>query len=815
MPISMTTLTLLQMAGLFCAYLFVMVGIPAWVFGRKLVGHRLHERFMIYLMVGNFYCMNLVLLLQLMKLSHPATLILGTLIPAVWVRIVINKIPVRQLAEVYIRDLRRLAGGQLGLKSFCYKVGRALRRALMRVLRRIGWLLCHRTVDFLLTTLILAALCWFYGSNILSDFGYKASDVPVHNYWINAMNDNNIFVAGVYPHGFHCIIYYLHGVFGFDTYVLLRIFAFLETVMIHLVLLCFMRLCCKTRYAAYIGMLFYVVSDFCRINTYQRFDATLPQEYGMMFILPAIYFGFAFFKTRREELLLPEDSDQISQKLKGRRKFKGTFRNVTGRKSFLYLVGFAMSFAMTLMVHFYGTMVAGIFCVAMALGYCFWFFRKKYFWNVVITCGISVMVAVLPMAVAFIGGRPLEGSLRWGMSIITNSAKDAEAQNGKIPEIGDLDEEVVGSGEKENDLGAEGQEGEFAGEEAGTGSDLLSEGSVPEETEEAPEDAPEGEGQNGLLQRLRNGWSSIYFGLNTLVLKLPDMSMAYWVMYSFFGLILLGIVFLKLRPSYGAMLITTGLHHLFMCVMLAAYAFGLPALMDGNRTSIYLAYTLPLVVSFLVDAVVSLLFLPAKERVGTYGGNVISFLFVGALAVYLWLGNQVRATHRSPGQEMNEAITCLANIIRTEKDYTWTICSANDETQMGFDHGYHYEISSFLEGMEFLGDVNMVRIPTQVVYFFIEKVPLDYYVSYWGSGQEISEEGASRALPPNWGISMYQGEKRWICMSRMYYWAQEFGRLYPNEMQVYLETDQFVCYRVEQNMYKLFNFAIDYGYNVE
>lgn len=52
-------------------------------------------------------------------------------------------------------------------------------------------------------------------------------------------------------------------------------------------------------------------------------------------------------------------------------------------------------------------------------------------------------------------------------------------------------------------------------------------------------------------------------------------------------------------------------------------------------------------------------------------------------------------------------------------------------------------------------------------------------------------------------------------MSRMYYWAQEFGRLYPNEMQVYLETDQFVCYRVEQNMYKLFNFAIDYGYNVE
>ena len=50
-------------------------------------------------------------------------------------------------------------------------------------------------------------------------------------------------------------------------------------------------------------------------------------------------------------------------------------------------------------------------------------------------------------------------------------------------------------------------------------------------------------------------------------------------------------------------------------------------------------------------------------------------------------------------------------------------------------------------------------------------------------------------------------------MSRMYYWAQEFQRLYPNEMEVYLETDQFVCYRIEQNPYRLYNFAIDYGYN--
>ena len=60
---------------------------------------------------------------------------------------------------------------------------------------------------------------------------------------------------------------------------------------------------------------------------------------------------------------------------------------------------------------------------------------------------------------------------------------------------------------------------------------------------------------------------------------------------------------------------------------------------------------------------------------------------------------------------------------------------------------------------------------------------------------------------------MYQGEGRWIVMSRMYYWAQAFIELYPNEMKVYYEDNKFICYKIEQNMYHQYNFAIDYRYN--
>ena len=84
---------------------------------------------------------------------------------------------------------------------------------------------------------------------------------------------------------------------------------------------------------------------------------------------------------------------------------------------------------------------------------------------------------------------------------------------------------------------------------------------------------------------------------------------------------------------------------------------------------------------------------------------------------------------------------------------------------------------------------------------------------YSGEIPAISEEGAENPLPKNDGLNAYKGLERWITMSRMYYWAQEFQKRYPNEFQVYFENDNFVCYHIEQNVYSLYNFAIDYGYN--
>ena len=164
---------------------------------------------------------------------------------------------------------------------------------------------------------------------------------------------------------------------------------------------------------------------------------------------------------------------------------------------------------------------------------------------------------------------------------------------------------------------------------------------------------------------------------------------------------------------------------------------------------------------------------------------------------------------------MNEAILCTTNILRDNQGENdkWTIVSANDELRMVEKYGRHTETIDFLTDMEYWNKTKEVTIPTDRVYFYIEKKPLNYASGYSGIIPEVSEEEARKPLPNNSGINAYNGPDRAVTMSRMYYWAQAFQKLYPNEMKVYYENERFVCYYIEQNTYRLYNFAIYYGYN--
>ena len=765
---SMTTLITLRFVSIFAAYTGLTVLLPAIMFRRILAGRRLSEQFLMCYTFGNFYIINIVFAVQLLHISGFWTLVLFTAVPGILIWSRVNRVSLRELCMKTGIVCKKILQGSMGIKGFLYRV----KNRSMAVLKKAVWLfycevVCN-TLQWILAGAVIAALFWIYGRQLILTYGYRASDIPVHLNWINQMSRGNLFASGVYPFGFHCMVYYLHAVFGFDTYVILCVFYLVQVFFIHIVLLAMLKLLCRSLYLPYAGIMVYILGSFWARQTYSRFGSSLPQEFGMIFVIPSVYFLIRFFQTEK--------------------------KNLKNRETKLILGCFALAFSLTLAIHFYGTMIAGLCCIGIAVGFCTRFLNKEYFRRIMLTGIISIFLAVLPMGIAFAGGTPLQGSLGWGLSVINGDSSDTE----------DTSENEAAQKQAMEEMAAR-----LIENTQNSNSESVQTGEIPIITE-APKHSLADKARE-IPKKMKNLREMMIRRIQEFIINSREQWCAYAVLAGIAVLILLGLMFIILRRiTYGEMLMSAGFCMGILTLLLCAGNLGLPVLMDPARCSIYYVYLLIVSITVLGDGLLYLIFMP---RILTIPRNAVSFILTVSMAAGMIHQGLVKTPDFISDYVSNGAFTCLTNIIKENKDETWTIVSANDETQMGLDHGWHYETITFLRKQEHINKDTKLIIPTEKVYFFIEKIPLNYSVVYSGSGQSISKKGASQSLPNSGGIGMYQGEGRWILMSRMYYWAQAFMEMYPNETKVYYESEDFVCYVISQNMYHQYNFAIDYGYN--
>lgn len=765
---SMTTLITLRFVSIFAAYTGLTVLLPAIMLRRILAGRRLSEQFLMCYTFGNFYIINIVFAVQLLHISGFWTLVLFTAVPGILIWSRVNRVSLRELCMKTGIVCKKILQGSMGIKGFLYRV----KNRSMAVLKKAVWLfycevVCN-TLQWILAGAVIAALFWIYGRQLILTYGYCASDIPVHLNWINQMSRGNLFASGVYPFGFHCMVYYLHAVFGFDTYVILCVFYLVQVFFIHIVLLAMLKLLCRSLYLPYAGIMVYILGSFWARQTYSRFGSSLPQEFGMIFVIPSVYFLIRFFQTEK--------------------------KNLKNRETKLILGCFALAFSLTLAIHFYGTMIAGLCCIGIAVGFCTRFLNKEYFRRIMLTGIISIFLAVLPMGIAFAGGTPLQGSLGWGLSVINGDSSDTE----------DTSENEAAQKQAMEEMAAR-----LIENTQNSNSESVQTGEIPIITE-APKHSLTDKARE-IPKKMKNLREMMIRRIQEFIINSREQWCAYAVLAGIAVLILLGLMFIILRRiTYGEMLMSAGFCMGILTLLLCAGNLGLPVLMDPARCSIYYVYLLIVSITVLGDGLLYLIFMP---RILTISRNVVSFILTVSMAAGMIHQGLVKTPDFISDYVSNGAFTCLTNIIKENKDETWTIVSVNDETQMGLDHGWHYETITFLRKQEHINKDTKLIIPTEKVYFFIEKIPLNYSVVYSGSGQSISKKGASQSLPNSGGIGMYQGEGRWILMSRMYYWAQAFMEMYPNETKVYYESEDFVCYVISQNMYHQYNFAIDYGYN--
>lgn len=775
---SMTMLTILEFIEMFVLYSSITIVIPYLYLRKKLISYSLTMKLLICYMAGNFYIMNMVFVLELLHISYRITLIIGTLMPFIILLVKKCRGKTRKILENFLDFIQKLVSGRIGVKTYLYRWSAKFRKWIWGNIK--GFFKNH-IIDAVLALGVFVLVLWIFGSNALNSYGYGASDIPVHNYWINALSDNKLFVAGVYPMGFHAVIYYIHAVFGMHTYVLLRLFWLVQVIYIVFMITAFLKVVCRTRFIAYIGPAIYVGTGLFPVHTYSRFYSSLPQEYGMIFILPSALFAIEFFRQYSIELKNRKDKTDRPDKKESRR----------------YLMLFAISFSMTLAVHFYNTMIAGFFCVGIAAGFFFRFFRWRYFKRIMLTGIISVCIAAAPMVIAFVCGTPLQGSLGWGMSVI-NGGGDSDEEEDVNEDVSQSTEQAPAADNEQNNIQ--------------NGGNSETDNTAPDANAATPEPVVKASIKDKLVEIFWKVFSTVdEFVVN------PEGNIYTYAVFGIIALLaVLPLIFFAFRKTdYAASLLSLSVCMFLVMCLQAASGLGLPQLMDGARCSIFFAYLIPVGITLIIDAVLYMLMGWIKWK---WIMNFASFAMIICI-IYLAVDyDMVREPRFSGSLESNEAIMCVANILKDNegKNGTWTICSANDELRMTEEYGYHEEIISFLRKIEYISEYSQVTIPTHMIYFFIEKDVINYagvMGNYNSVDHRVSSQWAKEAVPNTGGLDPYMRTNRIVVMSRMYYWAQEFMKLFPDEMEIYFENDDFVCYAIEQEDYALFNLAIDYGYN--
>ncbi len=791
---SMQLLTAIQILAIFAAYFFMVLLLPSLVFGGRIASYAREKRFLVCFLAGNLFMMNSVFLLAFFRLAKPWPLRIWT-VAAFFLSVFFFRREGGRLWFMRISEQGlRLLGGTMGFRSFLSK---ARQRVFARSEKNGGM----GRADALCFVLMIAGLAYVFGADHFSHYGYRFYDMVVHNKWINAIDAQVLFVDGIYPFGYHTVIYYLHSVFSLEVVTLLRLFGMVQSMCVALALWSVLRLLCRSLFLPYLAIFAYLGLPIWHAYAFERFAGPLPQEFGMMFLAPSLYFLLEFLRAG-------------------------------AKKSDLWFYGLGVS--MTCSVHFYITLVALLGSVAIALAYLPDLFQRRRFLRLMGIGILSFALAVYPMAISLARGVPMQGSMQWAMNVMAGKAEtqgggvisgvNGTAGSGAVQQTAEATEEA---GEEDSAAGSAAAVGDSS-TAIGTGATAISSSgsasSVSGISVSGGEDSGGGasSGKDRILALLallpgRLMQAAKAFLPSAAVVSEYVISGSYLPVFPFWKQLVLGLFPLSLALAAVSTFLDKGRGRLYLAVagflglllvVLASKLIGIPPLMDLFRTRIFFLYVWIWQAALCLDGC---LFLVLRSKPHWLPGMGLALLCT-SLAAAAGLG-LYREPIRTVFFESDGAIRSLYSILFSRQPRTWTVISANDERQMGYLLGYHMEILDFLWSMEYVTPYHSTLIPTEYVYVFVEKQP----INYGGADKEvlpgISEEGAGQPLPYGRDFLIYTGMNRWVFMSRLYYWCQAFAQLYPHDIRVYYEDREFICYEIRQNVYSTFNFAIDYVYN--
>lgn len=811
----------LEYTKVLLGYLFIMFIWPSVVFRSYFRGKSLILRFSLCVTLQVVLVNTVVLMLGLFHLLSPWVfrgLFYGSLLWSVFRNVKIGK--------EERNKFRYLLTGTYGLRHFLLKVTTMIKKRSRQFFEdvckkmRSHWWECG-----LLGIVVVFGMIYFtHGA--FQDYSYGFGDMYPHNDWTYGLTQGQIFSSGVYPEAMHCFLYALHVLFGIRIYSCLLFLAGVHVAVYLLSAYVLMREVFRWRYTPILVLTLFLTLDLVCIDevySMSRLQWTLPQEFGLysMFLCAAF-----LLKYLRSE-------NRIMRK---------------GRLSKNYwdenLLVFMLALAASLAIHFYVTIMAFFLCASFVPVLLNRVFRKKYFLPLAAAaiCGFSV--AVIPMGGALLSGIPFQGSIGWAMSVM--SGEDPEQM--ETPSIDIEYEEREGETDTGGISDTAGLTEQDPGQSTGQDTGQTTGQSTAQNSADAAEWSGAGiaaeEENAGLGGRIREMVSTFRQHFKTLPKDVWDyayvtlyrqeraawivgflgLAFVLWLLYRLTALFVNRLNKTKKLPaSYFDHYFSIALASFVFMFMYNSNYVGFPQFIAGSRlctTGQMLNLAMMMVPFDLLFCFVSLVIPQAIMKLwaalcvgGIYVGTILTGTFHGFLYFEF--------------TRYNEAVMTTISITQQLPKGSYTIVSAVDELYQIIQYGWHEELVNFVnESRE-----EDYTLPSQYIFIYVEKKPLQYgqshfftgpewlacekYADYYNSfvsqcpevtSLEISAEFAANPatkFPVNSDIysNLYY---RTVLESRMYEWCQQFQKLYPNELKTYFESDNFICYYFEQNVQRLY-----------
>ena len=298
----------------------------------------------------------------------------------------------------------------------------------------------------LLIALIYGTLYFSYGPVTIHTFA--ASDQYVHNSWAYSLSKGKIYPRGIYPIGMHCMLYVFSSFFGIKLF---NTNLFASAVHAHAVLLSaylMLKEFYSFRYTAMFGLFIFLtvgIPTQTGAMAMSRLTMTLPQEYAFTAVFLSACALLRYMKRRAgapdgaeggiravDRVRTEATSDRADAGIQTvaasgladaaiRTKARFFLRSVLADED---LRVFILAVSLTIMIHYYATIMAFFLCVAVFISYIPFNLR----WEKLLKLSTAVLLALLlstaPTGIALMKGYKFQGSIAWALSI-TKGGKNA------------------------------------------------------------------------------------------------------------------------------------------------------------------------------------------------------------------------------------------------------------------------------------------------------------------------------------------------------------------------------------------------------